>query len=138
MFLCEIHVSSDYVGSVYKVLAKRKATIQNEEVLDGTSMFVVKASLPVAESFGFAEALRKHTSGHAVPQLAFSHFAILPEDPYWEPTTQEELEFYGTKGDVAVTRARRYVDEARRRKGLPVLKKLVEEPEKQRTLSKKK
>lgn len=123
---------------MYKVLSRRKATVQSEDVLDANSMFIVRAMLPVAESFGFSEDLRKCTSGHAVPQLEFSHFEVLDEDPYWEPTTEEELEFYGTKGDQATNRARRYVDDERKRKGLPLLKKLVEEPEKQRTLSKKK
>ena len=29
------------------------------------------------------------------PQLSYSHWTLLEEDPFWRPTTTEELEIYG-------------------------------------------
>jgi len=45
-------------------------------------MVIVKAHLPVAESFGFTQHLRSVTSGQAFPQLVFDHWATLTSDPY--------------------------------------------------------
>ena len=58
---------------------------------------------------------------------------MLDIDPYWVPTTEEELEDLGEKADRENV-ARRYMDQVRKRKGLSVEKKVVESAEKQRTL----
>ena len=66
----------------------------------------------------------------------FLSFQIIDTDPFWVPTTEDELELYGDKGD-SVNRAQIYMNTVRRRKGLPVVEKVVEFAEKQRTLSRK-
>lgn len=77
--------------------------------------------------------IRKRTSGAASPQLVFYGYEMLDIDPYWVPTTEEELEDLGEKADRENV-ARRYMDQVRKRKGLFVEKKVVESAEKQRTL----
>lgn len=52
-----------------------------EQQVAGTPMFVVKAYLPVNESFGFTADLRSNTGGQAFPQCVFDHWQILPGDP---------------------------------------------------------
>lgn len=37
---------------------------------------MIEAVLPVVESFGFCEEIRKKTSGLASPQLKFSHWEV--------------------------------------------------------------
>ncbi len=64
--------------------------------------YLVKAYLPVAESFGFTEDLRGQTSGQAFPQCVFDHWQILASDP---------LEPKSKAFDVVL--------EIRHRKGLP-------------------
>ena len=44
-------------------------------------MFVVKAFLPVNESFGFTADLRSNTGGQAFPQCVFDHWQVLPGSP---------------------------------------------------------
>lgn len=44
-------------------------------------MFVVRAYLPVNESFGFTADLRSNTGGQAFPQCVFDHWQIFPGDP---------------------------------------------------------
>ena len=39
-------------------------------------MFVIYALIPVAESFGFAEEIRKKMGSLAMPQLIFSHWEV--------------------------------------------------------------
>ncbi|NWU25971.1 EFL1 GTPase, partial [Lophotis ruficrista] len=104
---------------------------------EGTDVFIIKAVLPVAESFGFADEIRKRTSGLASPQLVFSHWEIISSDPFWVPTTEEEYLHFGEKAD-SENQARKYMNAVRKRKGLYVDEKIVEHAEKQRTLSRNK
>ena len=57
-------------------------------------------------------------------------------DPFWVPTTEEELEDLGEKADRE-NLAKRYMDQVRERKGLKIDKKVVEHAEKQKTLKNK-
>ncbi|TFK96526.1 translation elongation factor 2 [Pterulicium gracile] len=135
MYTCDIQVSMDVLGKVYGVVAKRHGQILAEEIKEGTSFFDIKATLPVIESFGFADEIRKRTSGSASPQLIFNGFEMLDENPFWVPTTVEELEDLGDKADRA-NLAKKYMDDVRERKGLFVDRKVIEFAEKQRTLKK--
>ncbi|EDM08731.1 rCG24931 [Rattus norvegicus] len=137
MYTCDIMATSDVLGRVYAVLSKREGRVLQEEMKEGTDMFIIKAVLPVAESFGFADEIRKRTSGLASPQLVFSHWEVIPSDPFWVPTTEEEYLHFGEKAD-SENQARKYMNAVRKRKGLYVEEKIVEHAEKQRTLSKNK
>eukprot|EP01122_Echinamoeba_exundans_P014041 TRINITY_DN6280_c0_g1_i1.p1 TRINITY_DN6280_c0_g1~~TRINITY_DN6280_c0_g1_i1.p1 ORF type:complete len:1109 (+),score=316.15 TRINITY_DN6280_c0_g1_i1:288-3614(+) len=139
MYLCAVQTNAEGAGKVYGFLSKRRAKILTEEMHEGSSIIVVMAYLPAAESFGFAEELFRKTSGAASAQLEFDHWGILDEDPNFVPTTEEELEEFGDNlGGIAPNLARKHIDAVRRRKGLPVKEKKVAAPEKQRNLAKKK
>lgn len=60
-------------------------------------------------------------------------YEMLDIDPFWVPTTEEELEDLGEKADRENV-AKVYVDSVRERKGLFIDRKIVEFAEKQRTL----
>ncbi|XP_027870559.1 elongation factor-like GTPase 1 [Xiphophorus couchianus] len=137
MYTCEIMATAEVLGRVYGVLGKREGRVLHEEMKEGTDMFIITAVLPVAESFGFADEIRKRTSGLASPQLVFSHWEVISSDPYWVPTTEEEYLHFGEKAD-SVNQALKYTNAVRRRKGLFVEEKIVEHAEKQRTLGKNK
>ncbi|XP_006139317.2 elongation factor-like GTPase 1 [Pelodiscus sinensis] len=137
MYTCEIMATADVLGRVYAVLSKREGRVLQEEMKEGTDMFIIKAVLPVAESFGFADEIRKRTSGLASPQLVFSHWEVISSDPFWVPTTEEEYLHFGEKAD-SENQARKYMNAVRKRKGLYVEEKIVEHAEKQRTLSRNK
>ncbi|KAG0038959.1 Cytoplasmic GTPase/eEF2-like protein (ribosomal biogenesis) [Podila clonocystis] len=135
MYSCDIQTTADVLGKVYAVIARRKGKILHEEMKEGTPFFSIQALLPVVESFGFSDDIRKKTSGAASPQLIFSHFEMLDIDPFWVPNTVEELEDLGEKADRENI-AKKYMDVVRKRKGLFVEQKIVEHAEKQRTLRK--
>ncbi|XP_055379032.1 elongation factor-like GTPase 1 [Condylostylus longicornis] len=122
---------------MYAVIGRRHGRILAGDLIHGSGNFSVTAVLPVIESFNFAQEIRKQTSGLACPQLVFSHWEIIDIDPFWVPSTEEEYMHFGEKADSA-NRARLYMDSVRRRKGLFVEEKIVEQAEKQRTLSKNK
>jgi len=61
MYKCQILSNSDALGKVYAVLGKREGRVLDEALKEGTSIFIINSLLPVAESFGFADELRKKT-----------------------------------------------------------------------------
>jgi elongation factor 2 len=89
------------MGGIYGVLNRRRGVVIEESQVIGTPIYVVKAHLPVSESFGFTADLRQNTSGQAFPQCVFDHWQILPGDP----------EQPGSK-------PRQVMDDIRKRKGL--------------------
>ncbi|KAF2835415.1 P-loop containing nucleoside triphosphate hydrolase protein [Patellaria atrata CBS 101060] len=134
IYTVEIQASAEVLGRVYTTLSKRRGRIVSETLPEGSHLFLVSALLPISESFGFSDDIRKRTSGAASPQLIFAGFEMLDEDPFWIPSTEEEIEDLGEKGDRENV-AKRYVDRVRVRKGLVVQgRKLVENAEKQKTL----
>ncbi|KAI6222808.1 Elongation factor 2 [Aphelenchoides besseyi] len=101
VYLVEIQCPETAVGGIYGVLNRRRGHVFEEQQIVGTPMFVVKAYLPVNESFGFTADLRSNTGGQAFPQCVFDHWQVLPGDP-----------FDGTSKPAQV------VAETRKRKGL--------------------
>ena len=161
-YLCTLQMQ---LGRLYGVLSKRRGRVIEEDIIEGTDLFIIKALLPVAESFGFSseviisvaallsggsppvlwltflpktEQLLKKTSGAATsPQLAFSHWERMEVDPFWRPQNEEDREEFGESTNETNV-ARKYIDDTRKRKGLQIGEKVVAFAEKQRTLSKKK
>ncbi|KAI1144350.1 P-loop containing nucleoside triphosphate hydrolase protein [Hypoxylon sp. FL0543] len=120
MYSCEIQASTEVLGRVYEVLTRRRGRVLSEQMKEGTPFFTIQSMIPVAESFGFADEMRKRTSGAAQPQLIFAGFEVLvDEDPFWQPFTEDDLEDLGELADRENV-AKRYMDGVRRRKGLLV------------------
>eukprot|EP00118_Oscarella_pearsei_P024484 m.306164 g.306164 ORF g.306164 m.306164 type:complete len:841 (+) comp41018_c0_seq1:1394-3916(+) len=82
IYLVEIQCPQAAVGGIYGVLNRRRGHVLGENQVVGTPMVVVKANLPVNESFGFTADLRSHTSGQAFPQCVFDHWRLMPGDPF--------------------------------------------------------
>jgi elongation factor 2 len=73
----ECKVPNDFVSAVLSTVQRRRG-----RVLDMTTdedMMVVKAEMPVSESFGLAEELRSSTQGRAFWATQFSRWAPVPE-----------------------------------------------------------
>jgi len=81
VYLCEIQCPENAVGGIYGVLNRRRGIVFEENQVAGTPMFVVKAHLPVNESFGFTADLRSNTGGQAFPQCVFDHWQDMPGCP---------------------------------------------------------
>jgi len=84
IFLAEITCPGDVSGNVYSCLAQRRALIEEEVDVEGTPLTMIRAFLPVSESFGFTAYLRSNTAGQAFPNCTFHHWDLLPGDPLVE------------------------------------------------------
>merc|ERR1712142_421567 len=91
VYQVEIQCPEQAVGGIYGVLNRRRGHVFEEAQTPGTPMFVVKAYLPVNESFGFTADLRSNTGGQAFPQCVFDHWQILPGDPMQEGTKPYQI-----------------------------------------------
>jgi len=113
VYLVEIQCPENAVGGIYGVLNRRRGHVFEEAQTPGTPMFVVKAYLPVNESFGFTADLRSNTGGQAFPQCIFDHWQVMPGDPMADGTKPNQI-----------------VEECRKRKGLkpgpPVLENYLD------------
>jgi elongation factor 2 len=91
VYLVEIQCPENAVGGIYGVLNRRRGHVFEEAQTPGTPMFVVKAYLPVNESFGFTADLRSNTGGQAFPQCIFDHWQVLPGCPLTDGTKPNEI-----------------------------------------------
>ena len=91
LYLCDITVPVQAVAGVYSTLNQRRGMVDQTIERPGTPLCLVKAFLPVLESFGFTQLLRQNTSGQAFPQLIFSHFQSLNGDIYDEGSQVNEV-----------------------------------------------
>jgi elongation factor 2 len=93
VYAVEIQCPEQAIGGIYSCLNQRRGIVISEMQNEGTPMWVVKAHLPVNESFGFTGALRAATGGQAFPQCVFDHWAEMNGDP---------LDFEGKLGKVVL------------------------------------
>ncbi|XP_071795052.1 elongation factor 2b-like [Asterias amurensis] len=113
VYLVEIQCPESAVGGIYGVLNRRRGHVFEESKVVGTPMFMVKANLPVNESFGFTADLRSNTGGQAFPQCVFDHWQILPGDVFDPKSKPGEV--------VTSTRKRKGMSE-----GIPPLDKYLD------------
>merc|ERR1712222_205428 len=91
IFLVEIQCPDDAVGGIYQCLSQRRGVVIGEDQVDGTPLVNLKAHLPVAESFGFTQALRAATSGRAFPQCVFDHWEFMNGNPLEAGSKSNEI-----------------------------------------------
>jgi elongation factor 2 len=70
-------VPNEFVSNVIAIVQKRRGKIL--DMVNEEEMIVVKAEMPVSESFGLAEELRSSTQGRAFWATQFSRWATVPE-----------------------------------------------------------
>jgi len=73
----ECKVPQAFVSSVLSIVQKRRGRVLDMPTED--DMMIVKAEMPVAESFGIADELRSSTQGRAFWATQFSRWSPVPE-----------------------------------------------------------
>ncbi|KAK6915007.1 Elongation factor EFG, domain V-like [Dillenia turbinata] len=92
VYYVEIQTPIDCVSAIYNVLSRRRGHVTADVPQPGTPAYIVKAFLPVIESFGFETDLRYHTQGQASCLSVFDHWAIVPGDPLDKSIVLQPLE----------------------------------------------
>ncbi|KAI4377177.1 hypothetical protein MLD38_014852 [Melastoma candidum] len=113
VYYVEIETPIDCVSVIYTVLSRRHGHVTADVPQPGTPCYIVKAFLPVIESFGFETDLRYHTQGQAFCLSVFDHWAIVPGDPLDKSIVLRPLE------PAPIQHlAREFMVKTRRRKGM--------------------
>lgn len=113
VYYVEIQTPADCISAIYTVLSRRRGHVTADEAKPGTPSYIVKAFLPVIESFGFETDLRYHTQGQAFCLSVFDHWSIVPGDPLDKSVVLRPLE------PAPVQHlAREFMVKTRRRKGM--------------------
>ena len=80
------------LNEVYRIINHRHGQILEANQAYIMPTFVVKAYLPVSQSFGFTSELHSNTSGQAIPLCDFDHWDIISGDPFDATSKQGENE----------------------------------------------
>ncbi|KAI5557361.1 hypothetical protein BDE02_18G098600 [Populus trichocarpa] len=113
VYYVEIQTPIDCLTAIYTVLSRRRGHVTADVPQPGTPAYIVKAFLPVIESFGFETDLRYHTQGQAFSLSVFDHWAIVPGDPLDKSIVLRPLE------PAPIQHlAREFMVKTRRRKGM--------------------
>jgi len=91
VYKVSITVPHNAQPGVYVTLNKRRGKVLKIKERSGTPYIKIQASLPVAESFGFAQELRKITSGRAFPRMKFSHWQVVGGDPHEDGSSANKI-----------------------------------------------
>jgi U5 small nuclear ribonucleoprotein component len=96
-----------------EVLDKRRGQVLRVNPIVGTPLHMMKATVPLIDSFRMDVEIRRRTSGLAFPLSYFKEWALVPGDPLRSEIRLKPLE---PSPDFAL--AREFVVKTRRRKGL--------------------
>lgn len=119
MYRCEVQSDFTVIGKTYEILQAHRCKIVEEKQKEGLNSIFISCFLPVIESFGFPNDLSNRTSGKAYPQLMFSHYELVQDDPFWKPQTEEELEYYSKNGkELRPNIAKKIIEYVKKRKGI--------------------
>lgn len=113
MLSVEIQTRNEWVEAVYAVLAKRRGHVTQDIPKAGTPLYMIRALLPLMDSFGFETDLRIHTHGMAYSQSRFDHWQVVPGDPL-----DRSIKLIPLEPSPAPHLARDFLLKTRRRKGL--------------------
>jgi elongation factor G len=78
IMLVEVTTSEEFYGDVIGDLNRRRGSILGME--SRTTMYVVRAHVPLAEMFGYVNDLRSMTSGRASYSMEFAHYDPVPKN----------------------------------------------------------
>jgi len=81
-FMAEIETDNKSISAVYSTVNNSRGKVIEQTPKEGTPLTVIRGHLPVERSFGFDKILRESTAGHGFLQLMFSHWQVMPGDPF--------------------------------------------------------
>jgi elongation factor G len=74
----EVETPEEFMGSVMGDLSARRGTLQGMDEIAGGGGKIIRATVPLAEMFGYATTLRSLTQGRATYTMEFKHYAAAP------------------------------------------------------------
>lgn len=76
VYLCELQTDQQFYGHIHNELTKRRAKVVEEDLHDFSNIFIIKAHLPIIESFKFCQQVLDRTQGTVHAQLDFDTWKV--------------------------------------------------------------
>ena len=78
MMKVEIEIPDEYTGNIIGDIAKRRGRVEGQEPLGNTGNVIVRATVPLANMFGYATDLRSNTQGRGTFSMEFHNYEQVP------------------------------------------------------------
>lgn len=82
VFVANIQIPDQLIGVIYNCMSQRRGIVINQEQKQDLPLTLIRAWVPVAESFGLDGFLREQTGGQAFTSLNFDCYQRVPGDMY--------------------------------------------------------
>ncbi|CCF52445.1 hypothetical protein NDA14_004196 [Ustilago hordei] len=113
IFEVEVETPAFHIAAIYTLLAKRRGHVVKDTPKPGSTLYTVKAFVPVIDANGFETDLRIATQGAAFCMMIFSHWSIVPGNP-----TDAGVKLRPLEPAPPLGLAKDFTLKTRRRKGL--------------------
>lgn len=113
IFRLQIQCPGEMVDAIQPILTRRRGHIVQDRAISGSTLYSVKAFLPILDSFGFETDLRTFTQGQAMVHSVFDHWNVVPGDP-----VDRNIVLHPLEPSPPMHLARELLIKTRRRKGL--------------------
>ncbi|KAJ1026410.1 hypothetical protein NDA13_003791 [Ustilago tritici] len=113
IFEVEVETPASHIAAIYTLLAKRRGHVVKDTPKPGSTLYTVKAFVPVIDANGFETDLRIATQGAAFCMMIFSHWSIVPGNP-----TDAGVKLRPLEPAPPLGLAKDFTLKTRRRKGL--------------------
>ncbi|MBE7705749.1 MAG: elongation factor G [Cyanobacteria bacterium SIG30] len=80
MMKVEIEIPDEYTGNIIGDIAKRRGRVEGQEPQAGTGNVIVRATVPLANMFGYATDLRSNTQGRGTFSMEFKCYEQVPRN----------------------------------------------------------
>ena len=78
MMQVEVETPEEFMGNVMGDLSARRGMLQGLDEIPGGGGKIIRATVPLAEMFGYSTTLRSLTQGRAAYTMEFKHYAAVP------------------------------------------------------------
>ncbi len=78
MMKVEIEVPEENTGDVIGDISSRRGRVEGMEIIEGTGIQLIRATVPLAEMFGYATDIRSKTQGRGTFTMEFSKYEQVP------------------------------------------------------------
>jgi elongation factor G len=79
MMHVEVETPEEFMGNAMGDLTSRRGMVQGMDEIPGGGGKIIRASVPLAEMFGYSTTLRSLTQGRATYTMEFKHYAEVPK-----------------------------------------------------------
>jgi elongation factor G len=79
MMQVEVETPEEFMGNAMGDLTSRRGMVQGMDEIPGGGGKIIRASVPLAEMFGYSTTLRSLTQGRATYTMEFKHYAEVPK-----------------------------------------------------------